>query len=85
MRWGSPSVDGTLVPAFEIMTVTPAIRNMIRENKIPQIDGIVYSSAKDNLISMDASLANLYKAGTITRETALTYATNPDMLSKKLG
>lgn len=80
-----PSVDGTLVPAFEIMTVTPAIRNMIRENKIPQIDGIVYSSAKDNLISMDASLANLYKAGTITRETALTYATNPDMLSKKLG
>ena len=34
-----PTVHGTLVPAFEIMTVTPAIRNMIRDNKIPQIDG----------------------------------------------
>lgn len=79
-----PAVDGTLVPAFEIMTVTPAIRNMIRDNKIPQIDGIVYSSASDELISMDTSLARLYMEGIITRDTALTYATNPEMLSKKL-
>lgn len=79
-----PTVHGTLVPAFEIMTVTPAIRNMIRDNKIPQIDGIIYSSSGQDMISMDSSLANLYKEGTITRETALTYASNPDMLSRKL-
>lgn len=79
-----PTVHGTLVPAFEIMTVTPAIRNMIRDNKIPQIDGIIYSSSGQDMISMDSSLANLYKEGTITRETALIYASNPDMLSRKL-
>ncbi|MCI8646488.1 MAG: PilT/PilU family type 4a pilus ATPase [Firmicutes bacterium] len=79
-----PSTHGNLIPAFEIMTVTPAIRNMIRDNKIPQIDGIVYSSASDELISMDSSLAKLYQKGEITKETALTYATNPEMLSKKL-
>ena len=79
-----PTVHGTLVPAFEIMTVTPAIRNMIRDNKIPQIDGIIYSSSGQDMISMDSSLANLYKEGTITREAALTYASNPDMLSRKL-
>lgn len=79
-----PTVDGDLVPAFEIMTLTPAIRNMIREGKIHQIDGMIYSSAKQDMISMDNSLLNLYKAGRITRETALEYATNPDMLSKKL-
>lgn len=79
-----PTIHGTLVPAFEIMTVTPAIRNMIRDNKIPQIDGIIYSSSGQDMISMDSSLANLYKEGTITRETALTYASNPDMLSRKL-
>ncbi len=38
------------------MTVTPAIRNMIRDNKIPQIDGMIYSSANPELVSMDASL-----------------------------
>lgn len=79
-----PTVDGGMVPALEIMTVTPAIRNMIRENKIPQIDGIIYSSMKEDMISMDGSLLNLYKQGIITRDTALKYSTNADMLSKKL-
>lgn len=79
-----PTVDGMLTPVFEIMTVNSAIRNMIRENKVPQIDGIVYSSSKPEMISMDANLLRLYREQKITSETALTYATNPDMLSKKL-
>ena len=79
-----PSVHGTMVPAFELMTVTPAIRNMIRDNKIPQIDGIIYSSSNQDMFSMDTCLARLCQKGTITRDTALSYATNPDMLSKKL-
>lgn len=79
-----PTVDGKVVPALEIMTVTPAIRNMIRDNKVHQIDGMIYSSMKDDMISMDGSLLKLYKQGTITRDTALKYATNPDMLMKKL-
>lgn len=79
-----PSTDGRQVPAFEIMTVTPAIRNMIRDNKIPQIDGLIYSSANNDLISMDTSLLGLYKDGKITEETALTYATNPEMLKRRL-
>lgn len=79
-----PTVDGGVVPALEVMTVTPAIRNMIRDNKVHQIDGIIYSSMKEDMISMDGSLLNLYKAGTISRDTALKYASNPEMLGKKL-
>ena len=79
-----PSVDGTMVPAFEIMTVTPAIRNMIRDNKIPQLEGILYSSANADMISMDTSLLTLYKNKRITAETALNFATNPEMLKKRL-
>lgn len=79
-----PSVDGTMVPAFEIMTVTPAIRNMIRDNKIPQIEGILYSSANADMVSMDSSLLGLYKNKRITSETALNFATNPEMLKKRL-
>lgn len=79
-----PSVNGNLVPVFELMTVTPAIRNMIRDNKIPQLDGMIASSASNEIISMDNSLLKLYQSGTITAETALTYASNPEMLRRRL-
>lgn len=79
-----PTTDGRRALAYEIMTVTPAIRNMIRENKVHQIEGLIYSSAKPDMISMDNSLLELFKAGRITKETALNFSTNPDMLVKKL-
>ena len=79
-----PSTDEKMIPVFEIMTVTPAIRNMIRENKVPQIDGVVYSSNREDMISMDSSLLKLYQEGKITKETALVYASNPEMLQKRL-
>lgn len=79
-----PTTDERRALAYEIMTVTPAIRNMIRENKVHQIEGLIYSSAKPDMISMDNSLLELFKAGRITKETALNFSTNPDMLVKKL-
>jgi twitching motility protein PilT len=79
-----PDKNGVQIPVFEIMTVTPAIRNMIRDNKVPQIEGVLYSANKEDMISMDSSLLNLYKQGRITADTALGYATNPEMLKKKL-
>ena len=79
-----PDVDGHNIPAFEVMKLTPAIRNMIRENKVYQIDGIIYSSTQQQMRSMDQSLFDLFRKGAITKETALKYATNPDMLKRKL-
>lgn len=79
-----PTVDGNIIPAFEILTMTPAIQSMIREKKIHQIEGMLYSSSKENMISMDSSLLRLYQNKIISKETALTYASNPDMLGKRL-
>ncbi|MDY3919314.1 MAG: PilT/PilU family type 4a pilus ATPase [Candidatus Limivivens sp.] len=79
-----PSKNGTLIPAFEIMTLTPAIRNLIRDGKIHQIEGMIYTSAKEDMISMDNSLLKLYREGRITRETAMHYCTNSEMMNKKL-
>jgi len=79
-----PSVGGALIPAFEIMTVNPAISTMIRDNKIHQIDGVIATSASSDMVSMDQNLTDLYAHGQITRETALNYAYNPDVLSRKL-
>ena len=70
-----PAKNGTLVPAFEIMAMTPAISNMIRDNKVHQIDGIIYTSAREDMISMDNSLLNLYRKGIITQETVIQYFT----------
>ena len=79
-----PSTDGRLIPAFEIMTLTPAFRNLIRDNKVHQIDGMIYSSAKEDMISMDNYLLKLWRAGQITKDTALRYCTNAELLGKKL-
>lgn len=80
-----PSADESgMHAAFELMTATPAIRNMIRENKIPQIDGLVYSSSSDTMFSMDSSIQTLCRTGQITREEALAHAVNSEMLKRKL-
>lgn len=80
-----PSVDGSLIPAFEIMTMTPALRNMIRERKIPQIEGQIYASSSAGMCSMDSSLIKLYRDGLISRQTALEYSTNPEMITRNLA
>ena len=79
-----PAVDGRMVPAFEILTVTPAVRTLIRDNKLHQIDGLLYGAAREDMLSMDQSILSLYRSGTVTRETALAYSVNPEMLAKRL-
>ena len=79
-----PSVSGHNIPVFEVMRLTPAIRNMIRDNKIHQIDGVIASSVQENMLSMDQSLITLFKQGQITRETAFKYASNRDLLQRRL-
>ena len=80
-----PSINGEVVPAFEIMVLTPAIRNLIRERKVHQIDGIIYTSQADNMIAMDTSIYNLYKEGVISKHTAISEATNPEMMAKRIN
>ena len=79
-----PDVNGELIPAFEIMHVTPAIRNMIRESKTFQIDSVIQTSATEGMISMDGYIANLYKYGKISKETAFKYAMNSEQMGRRL-
>jgi twitching motility protein PilT len=80
-----PSVSGKVVPAFEVMVVNDAIRNMIRENKIHQIDSVITSSQALGMITMDANLLRLYKEGVIDDITALSYATQIELMQKKIN
>lgn len=75
-----PSAEKGRVAAFEIMLVNNAIRNLIREGKIPQIDAAIQTGRSTGMISMDTSIADLCKQGLISREDALTYCVNPEIL-----
>ena len=78
------SVDGKIIPAFEVMILTPAIRNLIREGKTHQIDGMIYASTNESIIAMDTSIQKLYRSGVIDKKTAIANASNPEMMMKKL-
>ncbi|MCR4955939.1 MAG: PilT/PilU family type 4a pilus ATPase [Lachnospiraceae bacterium] len=80
-----PDVEGKMVPAFEIMNMNSAIRNMIRDNKNYQIDNVIQTSAADGNISMDQYLINLYQKGRISAETAVAYAANEDQVKRKVS
>ena len=79
-----PDVDGNMIPAFEIMHVNSAIRNMIRDNKSHQIDMAIAAGGDEGMISMDQYIAGLYEAGKITLQTALEYADNPEQMERRL-
>ena len=73
------------VPAVEVMIATPAIRNLIRENKAHQITSVIQTSANVGMQTMDQSLRDLYMKGWITLEEALSRAMNPDELKKMMS
>ncbi|MCL2018850.1 MAG: PilT/PilU family type 4a pilus ATPase [Oscillospiraceae bacterium] len=79
-----PAVNGKLVPAFEIMHCNNAIRNMIRESKVHQIDTVINASAASGMISMDNNILNLYKSEVISKENALAFAESPELMERKL-
>ena len=80
-----PDQNGGLVPAFEIMHMTPAIRSMIRDSKSHQIDNAIAAGSNDGMVTMDQSILALYQAGKISRETALDYADNAEQMRRRLG
>ena len=80
-----PDKNGGLVPAYEVMHMNSAIRNLIRDSKNHQIDNAIATGRAEGMISMDQSILDLYNAGYITQETALSYADNPDQLRRRMG
>lgn len=80
-----PTADGQgRVAAFEVLHSTPAIKNLIRENKTFQIASTMQTNKKMGMQTMDDSLFYLYAQGIISRDTALNYAQDQQSLEKKL-
>lgn len=80
-----PGTDGDLVPAFEVMHMNSAIRSLIRDSKTHQIDNVIASGSGEGMITMDNSILALYKAGKITAETAVGFASNPEQMKRRMN
>lgn len=77
------TIDGrNRVAALEVMISTPAIRNLIRENKTYQIQNIIQTSSKLGMQSMDQELVNLYRQGKISRESVLSRCSDYEYTSR---
>ena len=79
-----PTTDGKLTPAFEIMFLNNAIRNMIRENKIHQIDNVISMSMSEGMVSMNNSLLALLRSGVIDKETCISNSPDPEQMRMRL-
>lgn len=71
-------VGGGRVACHEIMRGTPAIRNLIREDKIAQMYSAIQTGGKIGMQTLDQGLANLVERGLITREAAREKAKTPE-------
>lgn len=73
-----------MVPAVEIMLCTPAVRNLIRENRAFEIPNVIETNRALGMNSLDNAIAELFFNGMISREDAIAQAAYPEKLERAL-
>lgn len=68
-----PKIGGGRVPAYEILLANHAVRNMIRENKVYEINNIIHTSFEEGMVPLDKTLAQLVREGLVKMEVAQNY------------
>lgn len=79
-----PRKPSGMCAAYEMMVVTPAIANLIRENKTYRIDSSIQTGRKHGMFLMDDSLFKLWRNGTVEKEECLGKAQKPMELAEKM-
>jgi twitching motility protein PilT len=74
-----------LVAAYEMMVVTPAIQNLIRENKVYRIDSTIQTGRNQGMFLLDESLFNIWKAGLVDKEDILLRTSHPAQLAARIA
>jgi twitching motility protein PilT len=81
-----PTADGQgRCCAVEVLIPTPAVRNLIREGKTHQLYSVMQTGGAQGMQTMDASLAQLVRAGKITRQLAEARSSTPEELGRLIG
>jgi twitching motility protein PilT len=77
-----PKTGGGQIAAREILINTPAVANLIRENKISQIKTVLETASKSGMTSLDQDIKKLYKEKLVNKEDAIRHMNNPETLDK---
>ena len=77
------SLSGGRVAVREILVNTPAIANLIREDKIEHIESVLQTSASQGMVTLDAALSSLYRTNTISYDVALEHATDVALIGSR--
>ncbi len=77
-------VGGGRIPAVEIVLSNDAVRNLIRENKTYEMINVIHTGARDGMISLDQSLANLVSHNLISLDDARMYIQYPEVFESRL-
>jgi twitching motility protein PilT len=77
-----PAIGGGRVVASEVLVVTPAVRNIIREGKSHQLEAVIQTGAEYGMQSMDKTLVGLIHNGTISYDDARSFAVDIDELDR---
>lgn len=81
-----PKKGGGRVLAQEILRMTPAIRNLIREDKLHQVySQMQIGQEESKMVTMNQSIKKSIDAGLIDSDTAMSYSNNPEEMAKMLG
>ena len=79
-----PRISGGRIPAYELLIANVAVKNLIRENKIHEIDLVIETSSDAGMVSLNQSLLDLVRKGEITMDSAKLYSLNPKSLEMQL-
>ena len=80
-----PKKPEGLIAAYEMMVVTPAIQNLIRENKIYRIDSSIQTGRKHGMFLLDEHMFKLWKEGLVDKEEILMRSSKPAELAAKIA
>jgi twitching motility protein PilT len=80
-----PKKPEGVIAAYEMMVVTPAIQNLIRENKVYRIDSSIQTGRKHGMFLLDESLFRLWKDGLCEKEEVLMRSGKPQELAAKIS
>lgn len=81
-----PAIDRShRVLAYEFLVATNAVRNLIRENTLHQLENCMQTGAKEGMMVMDNCLYDLYCRCAISYDTALSRARRPDRITQRGG
>lgn len=77
-------IEDKAIPAVEILINTPTVRKLIEKNKLELLSAAIDTGREDGMQSFNYSIYQLIKAGLVTEEEGLRYATNPESLKMNL-